>query len=480
MTRRTKLPREQQDRQEQTQPKVNQQQPSELLALRTLASTLVSRATLAAQLGKSYGGDRDVYTALGYPKVPQFEDYWARYDRQDIATRVVEAYPAACWRKKPVITESEKDQTKFEEDIINIFKENKVWHYLKRIDMLSGIGRYGVLMFGFDDVTDRLGLREPVENANELLYLRPVMENNVQISTWNKEPTSPRYGMPEVYKLTTQQAGETTNEVFEVHHSRVLHIAENIVEGEVYGTPRLKNILNRLQDLELVSGGSAEMFWRGAFPGYNWKADAEADLDSQTITDMQDQIEEYVHGLKRYVRTQGITAESLAQQVADPSKHAELLIKLISAATGIPTRILTGSERGELASSQDESNWNDRVDERRQDYCEPFILRAFIDKLIAVGIITEPEKGYTVIWADLDIPSDKEAAETAKVKTEALATYNNSPGLQMLMPPTVFYKLVMKIAEEEILQIEKIIGQGLDDDLEEEEITEPIPGKGEE
>ena len=456
----------------------NQQQPSELLALRTLSS-LVSRATLAATLGQSYSGNRDLYTALGYPKEPQFQDYWNRYDRQDVATRIVEAYPAACWRKKPMITESEKDQTKFEEDVINIFKENKVWHYLKRIDILSGIGRFGVLMLGFDDVTNRIELRQSVENVKELLFLRPVMENNINITVWDREPTSPRYGMPEIYKITAQGAGEETKETFEVHHSRILHIAEDIVEGEVYGTPRLRNVLNRLQDLELISGGSAEMFWQGAFPGYNWKADADADTGPQALTDLGDELEKYVHKLTRHVRTQGITAESLAKQIEDPSKHAELQIKLISAAKGIPVRILTGSERGELASSQDENNWNDRVDERRIDYCEPFILRVFIDKMIDVGILTEPTEGYTVVWPDIDVPSDKEAAETAKTYTEALATYNNSPGLQMMYPLTIYLRTVMGITEEELLQIEDIIDTGLDDDLEEEEIVEPIPGEEE-
>lgn len=434
--------------------------------LRTLASTLISRAALQASLGKTYGNNRDLYKALGYTKEPVFEDYYNRYDRQDIATRIVEAYPAACWRKKPDVTESEDDETEFEKKWKQLVKENKVWHYLRRADILAGIGRFGALMIGFDDVTSREQLIGEVKNAKSITYLKALMEDNIQIKTWEREPTNPRFGLPLTYSITVYSTGEDTSETLEVHHSRMIHLAENPRRGDVYGTPRLHNILNRLQDLELVAGGSGEMFWRGAFPGFNFSIDKDFNAQDPALATLQTEIDEYVHNLRRYIRTQGVTAESLSQQVASPEGHTDLYFKLLSAATGIPLRIITGSERGELASSQDEKNWNDRVDERRLDYCEPFILRPFIDKLIEVGILPEvKDDGYVINWPDLDVPSDKEQADISKTMTDTLVAYSNSQGADMIVTPTMFLKKFMGFDDDELKQMAEALGnaESLDD-----------------
>jgi hypothetical protein len=114
---------------------------------------------------------------------------------------------------------------------------------------------------------------------------------------------------------------------------------------------------------------------------------------------------------------------------------------LISAATGIPLRILMGSERGELASSMDERNWAHRVNERCRNYVGPIILTAFIDRLIDVGLLSEPStgQGYTIEWKDPDALGEKDSAEVGLRRTEALAKYASVPEAQMILP--VYYFL---------------------------------------
>ena len=68
-------------------------------------------------------------------------------------------------------------------------------------------------------------------------------------------------------------------------------------------------------------------------------------------------------------------------------------MKLISAASGIPLRIMTGSERGELASTQDDGNWASRIEERQLHFAEPMILRPLIDRLIELRALPEPSDG---------------------------------------------------------------------------------------
>ena len=58
------------------------------------------------------------------------------------------------------------------------------------------------------------------------------------------------------------------------------------------------------------------------------------------------QLDEYEHNLRRIFINRGISMESMSPQVSDPSSHVDIQIQMISAQTGIPKRILTGSERG--------------------------------------------------------------------------------------------------------------------------------------
>lgn len=439
--------------------------------LRNLASNLVGRATLAARMGKSYGTDRDIYTALGYNKNPVFDDYYARYERQDIAQRIVDAPVEATWKEGPRVVETEDpEDTEFEKKWKELAKERHIFHYLARADKATGIGEYGVLFLGFDDANNS-NPGKLAEKASTLLYMRPYTQANAEINEWEQDPANERYGLPLIYKLQTSTAQKDGTKSIDAHWTRVIHLAEGLLENDVYGRPKLRLVLNRLQDLDLVSGGSAEMFWRGAFPGMAFKLAEDATIEGQDKSALEDEIENYVHDLKRYMRIQGLDIQQLFIQVADPKNHFDLLISLISAATGIPKRILTGSERGELASSQDEKNWANRIDERRKNYIGPMVLTVFIQRLIDVGVLPEPKGGFIIEWSDLFAIGEKDKSDIAKVKAETLAAYTNAMGADMIIPPVMFLKKFMEFNADEIKEIEEELGK-IGKIEEEEEITE--------
>lgn len=430
--------------------------PEEDLKLRTLASQIVSRSHLAYALGYQYGENRDIYKVLGYDRDPKFENYRQRYERLDIATRVVEAPAQATWEVDPDVQDDNSDErSDFEAALLDLNDRVSLFHNLEQVDMISGIGRYGVLVFGLADGED---LSAPVGSSPDLLYLTPYSEGQARVQTLVRDSSDPRHGLPEYYSIDVMDSisADTTvsTRSVRVHWSRVLHVAENRIDNRVYGTPRLRSIYNRLGDIEKISGGSAEMFWRGAFPGTAFVADKDATFTPQTLQDLEDEIEEYVHGLKRYLRLQGIEPKNLAMQVADPSSHLDVQIQLISAATGIPKRILVGSERGELASSQDEASWGRRVRRRQTKYAGPFILRPCIDRMIEFGVLPRPYEGrYTITWPDPVGPGDKEVAGVNKVRTETLVAYSDSPGASAVIPPGVFLQRFLDMDKEEVEEI---------------------------
>ena len=431
-----------------------------------LSSISRLRRGLGTGLGQMYNGQRDVYQALGYKKELLPIDYWNKYKRQDISKRIVNAYPEATWRGDIRLIENEDEtETKFEDEAETLFTDKSIIHYCTRADKLARLGRYSVMYMGLNDGG------KPAEEVKastrmELIYLAVYSELNAVVESVEGNVKSARYGKPLTYKIRVANfEGSTgiisvdgigTSEIV-VHWTRVIHVAEGLLESEVFGTPALECVYNRLENLELIAGGSAEMFWRGGFPGIAFEMDPDADMDADDVAKLDKELDEYMHSQRRYLKLQGIKANSMSSDIADPDKHVEVQLKFISGATGIPVRLLVGSERGELASSQDKENWTDRVAERRNDFAEPVILRQLIDRLIELSVLTEPAE-YSVVWPDIDSLSDKDQAEIGKTRAEAIARYTIS-GSERIIPPLQFFIDVLGYPKD---QAEAIIDAGLE------------------
>lgn len=408
--------------------------------IRTL-SAIADRLRLQAGLGTSHGGARDYYQVFGYKRKLSFEDYYSRYDRQDIAGRIVDAPARTTWRKPPLVYETEDSatETPFEKAWNELLKRHRIWHYMQRVDRLAGIGRFAILLLGFRGDDD---LAKPVspgqfKGVDDLLYLAAYHEGSVEINDWVTNPSDPRFGLPNTYKLklgsTDGKTGIPRRTVI-VHHSRVIHVAEELDEDEVFGRPRLHRVFNLLDDLQKLVGASAEMFWQGAYRGPAVTTREGYQLDETAAEKLAEEIDEYIHGLRRFMRLHGLEVQFPQGQSPDPSKIFDVVMTLIAAVTGIPKRILMGSERGELASTKDEDNWLGRIVERQQQFAEPVILRPFIDRLIEVGILPTPMNGYTVEWPPLFVLSEKDQAEINRIRAETARVLAPDGRVDLLIP----------------------------------------------
>jgi len=436
-----------------------------------ILSALVSRAMMFQKLGYDYGGDRNLYTALGYSTQLKYEDFVAQYERQELAKAVIDRPVSATWRGGFDLLESDDDtETKLEKAWAELYDKLSLRSVFARLDRLTGLGRYGVLFLGLSDaktVTDQM---QPVQGVkHDLLYVRPYGEGHAMILQYETDTSNPRYGLPNLYQLTNTDLLSNAMVTLQVHHSRVIHVSDGSLESDIEGTPRLEAVFNRLKDVEKIAGGSAEMFWRGARPGYAFNMDPEFNM-TQTMRDtLIDVFDEYEHNLRRILELQGGKLESLAQQVVDPQGHIDTQIQLISAETQIPKRILTGSERGELASSQDNESWQATIQGRREEFAEPSIIRPFVDRLIGWKILPEAgEGGYSIRWLDLFAMSEKEKVEIGVRRTEAIAKYASSPGAPSVIPAKSFYRVGLALDDEQIELIEEELAQALADAKKEE------------
>jgi hypothetical protein len=198
-----------------------------------------------------------------------------------------------------------------------------------------------------------------------------------------------------------------------VHWSRVLHIADGLLDDNIYGEPRLRCIWNRLDDLEKVAGGGSEAFWKRADQGLQLDIDPTLDVGAEAQEAVRKQIHEYEHGLRRMLLTRGLEAKTLGSDVADFASPVGAIMSLISAGTGIPQRVLMGSEQAKLAAKMDRSNWDDRVADRRDSFAGPYVVRQAINRFIALGVLPAPVDDYDVRWSQLKVLDDEQRAEVA-------------------------------------------------------------------
>lgn len=378
---------------------------------------------------------RNYWAIFGWPQSITTDDYWRRYRRGGISTRIIRAYPDACWRGDPVIQDEQgisstpgPEYSAFTDAWESLNDQLQCLSYLRRVDRLSRVGHFAILLLGFDDGGD---LSAPAPQKANLSYLAAYSENSAKIIEWGMNPNEPRYGLPIRYQISpksdqSQSSHSIRRSHFTVHWTRVLHIAENLDEDEVFGEPALRPVWNTLLDLEKLLGSSAETFWLNARGGITVEVHPDAKLGKEEIDGMKSQMDDYINDIRRDLAFQGAKVGVLSTTTSDPSPQFEIYMAVINGTTGIPKRILTGSEQGELASSEDANSFNARVDERCRQHCDPNILRPFIQLMIMTGNLPQPVGRWFAEWQESSALSEEKQVKIGSNRIKAMKEWADS------------------------------------------------------
>jgi hypothetical protein len=440
---------------------------------------------------KLFDPRRDINEECGYPTTFSDEQYRAMYDRE-LGARVVNIFPEETWKLMPKIYEDADPDTEtaFEAALEEFEGRMHLLTRLQRADELSGVGQYGVILWGLDDgktLTEGVegfelwgeatgaSVGTPTKSSHRVLFMRIMDASLVRISAYETDHTNPRFGLPIQYNLTladprTQEAGATvtmpdTTET-SVHWSRITHLADNRKTSEVLGVPRMQTVWNRLYDLRKILGGNGEMFWRGGFPGLSLETQPgleNAQLDEEATRAM---MADYMNGMQRYLALTGMTAKSLSPQIADPTQSFDVQVKAICITLGVPYRVFMGIEEGVVSGDQATKAWDSRLVNRQHRYVTPMVIDPAIQRLIDYGQLPPPLERWTVEWPDLSSPSELDKAEVASKKTEAFAKYV-AGGVDVLIPPMEYLTLVCGLDDKVATAImEAAVGhiEDIDDD----------------
>lgn len=435
----------------------------EQMLSRAVTNALLSRDALLNSSGILDGPDRNLNRDAGYPNTISTEQYRTMYDRESIAARVVNVFPDECFALDPIVRENEeREETDFEKAWNGLNESRDLIHYLHRIDRISGIGHFGIMVLGIEGTggldTPVKGMPKDHEEFNDdfapqqrqLSYIRTYDESLVKISRYEENSSSPRFGMPLEYDVTTlDPKNKPTHgvgmslESRKVHWHRVIHVADNRESSEIFGAPRQRAVYNRLHDIRKVLGGGSEMFWKGGFPGYSFEMPKELVQLGGAIDEakVKKQIRAYYDGTERYFTLKGLTAKSLAPQVASPKDHVYSLLVSVCIAMGVPMRVFTGSEEAKLSSTQDAITWNKRLHRRQIKYITPMLIKPFVHRLVMLGVLPRPSN-LMVTWPDLNTSTDIDKAEVAERLTKAMAMYVEAGLSQMIHPIDYFVNVV--------------------------------------
>lgn len=402
----------------------------------TLASALIERYQFASQhgLGISHLGARDLYAAGGYPRKLTNAHYLDLYERGDIAERLVEAFPKATWVPGTSIFEDEDPDniTPWEIEVNGLFDRLDVWNVFKRADILSRIGEngYSVILIGDNTKTPLDQEISTSTSFDNLIYLQPLHQKNATILEWDEDVFSERYSYPLYYQLKLGAGKGRKSSTRKVHWSRLIHFTEGGLDNPVYGPPALRSIYNRLHDAEKIFTAGSEAAFKRMDPGAAFSLKEGANLveggtdaeEEAEVAKLQERIDEFYHGLRRYLMLDNMDVTSLTAPVHNFGSNIDSLYGSIAGAKGFPQRLLKGSEEAQLASEQDRSNWQDQVDSRRLLVGLPHV-RLFVNR---VGR-DNPEE-WDIYWPTRDELNDHEKAELAKTLAEANKAHFEATG----------------------------------------------------
>ena len=356
---------------------------------------------MSAVIGTQFRNHRDYYQVFGWERTITARLCYALYKSHGIAKAVNDTPVNTTWRYFPQIKSS---NAKFMENLNAINSRMKILDAMKKADRLSGVGFYSIIVFDIKGQKYSSKLRSfKLQNLKSLSVY----------SDWEVEIVMKRDSNGVAYDIDYYQIGQ-----YKVHPSRVVHVCES-PDNNILGQSRIAPIYNQLYDMWKISGSTSELYYITASLLLNAKAMDGFKVNKSDGAELQDSLLEVVNKMKGFIITNGFEIDNIAPKITSPKDSWDVMEKFISAESGIPRRILFGSEMGELASTQDQITYYERIESRQINHVTPNISNAVLDKLIRFSDM--PFAKYEVVWKQLSALNEKEISESIEKYANSLS-----------------------------------------------------------
>lgn len=374
----------------------------------------------------------NVWATYGWPTTIDAAALRQLYERQGIATGVVDLISRRCWDTDPWLVEGDtfdnkRPETQYERTFKLMAQRLGLWTHFATADVRRTVADWSAILL---HVADSGRWDQPVTGNRRLEKLEPLWSTSLKPTAWDEDQQSRNYGNVTMWQISIPAlapGGPTRN--LDVHPDRVFILGDMDEKSSV-----LRSAYNAFVNLEKISGGSGESFLKNAARQLHMNFDQAGMLEkiaaayNVKVPDLQRVFDKTARdintGLDDMMTTQGATVNPLVATVPDPQQHYDINMHEVSAGTGLSSRMIIGNQTGERASSEDLKAYNAMRQGRRVRKLSPDI-RLFLGKLFGLRLLIAPASEWVIEWDDLTLPTDTErmakAAQMADINQKLLA-----------------------------------------------------------
>lgn len=377
----------------------------------------MSRFEILDRIGRTFlrGGvfKRDLYRVAGYLKNLTYEDYRQRYERDEVASIVVDIWPRLTWTSEMAVREKDAEEDgQLETEVQTLDSNHSLFSKFMRVDILARIGGYSALVIGAaGNINEEL---PTMRGPEDILYLTPRGTNHIKSWKLSEDTSSPLFGTPIEYLIDFGGHRGTSlrvkgSSLHKVHWTRVLHVAESVTDNDFLGKPALRGVWNRLDDLNKLVSGGTETAWRSMAMGHLFSLDP--DMPNPNKGELEEKYEEMVHGLGRFMAARGLTSTDLSSPVPQFQDNVMVVLRLIAANQMVPWRMFFGSEQAQLASQEDSNTLESSRRARIEWFAQPLVT-TLIRRLMNFGALIQVDE-FDVLWPKPRTMTDLQRTEAA-------------------------------------------------------------------
>lgn len=354
----------------------------------------------------------------GFKELLTASDFVNLYKRGGVAHGAVNKLVGTCWKTDPWIIEGDADdestdETPWEKKTKALLPDS-FWHSIATADTRRLVCRFSALILR---IADNGKFNEPVKGAaRKLEEMVPVWAGALRIEDYDES------GRPKMWQYTPTRPDGTALEVVKVHPDRIIILGDYSADAIGF----LEPAYNAFVSLEKVEGGSGEAFLKNAARQLGINFDKEIDLQSLAtmygvdINQLQEKFNDAARDINRgndaLMITQGASVSTLVASVPDPQPTYSVNLQTAAAALDMPTKILTGMQTGERASSEDQKYFNSRCQSRRvRDLSRD--IRYIVRHLQRVRVL-DAMPVFSVMWDDLSEATGADKLANAKIMAE--------------------------------------------------------------
>lgn len=387
-------------------------------------------------------GSRDKLTTYGFSSdIISFDDAIEYWRGDDLAARAIEIVPSEMLREGYQIQIADDAAGKDKEEVLKkrfdaLGVDFALWETTAFERAYGG----GAILLGADDGAQDLTEPLNLDRIRSFEWVTPLEPREIMPLYYYANPRAPKFGTPAIYLMVARATGPSVDNVFspvtlKIHESRLIRFPGIRVSRYQYATLNggwgdsiLTRLVRVLRDFNVGWSSAGQLVSDFSQAVFKIKGLAEI-----VAADNMGKFQARMTALdmsRSVARAALIDSEEEFSRVATPvTGLPELLDRFasrLSAATGMPLRLLMGQSPASLNAEGDTDirNFYDQVAAMQRRKLEPAIRRiAEIAMRVEFGDV--PEK-WSVKFNPLWQPTQKEVAETRLAMSQADVGYVNA------------------------------------------------------